>query len=147
MPSNVVARRPRATQIVFVLVTTPPYALSSLEYRFPALTASAGRAALGGERELALACLMVARVASGALHRDPLPAAVRRGRANAARIWLSSLALPTTVRDACTKALEASTGDATETLRSSLARVAEIATPRLDGRAVAELRRLARGLV
>ncbi|MGH7721060.1 MAG: hypothetical protein ACREON_19710, partial [Gemmatimonadaceae bacterium] len=65
--------------------TAPPYSLPPHRFGFPALAARAGRAALGGERESALACLMAARVVAGALPPDAIPYAARAHRAGAAR--------------------------------------------------------------
>jgi hypothetical protein len=140
-----VARGDHPDQIVSVIPTPPPYALAPAVYRFPALTAFAGRAPLGGERELGLACLMVARLAAGALQAEALPVAARRARSSAARTWLASLALPPATRDACTKVADACASDASDALRVALTRVIELATGRLDAAALSELRRVARG--
>jgi hypothetical protein len=45
---------------------TPPYALEPLSFRFAALAALAGRAPIGGQREVALATYVVARLAHDA---------------------------------------------------------------------------------
>src|SRR5688500_148699 len=63
----------------------PPYALTTPSFEFPALASLAGRAPMGGEREVALACLVVARLAAGA---SALTSEVRGARAAAAKVWL-----------------------------------------------------------
>ena len=49
-----------------------PYSLESLAFPFPALAALAGRLPLGGGREVALAAMLVARLAHG-LHGPRSP--------------------------------------------------------------------------
>ena len=69
-------------------------------FRFRALAACAGRASLGGDREIALACLVAGRIASALLPPYTIAAADTRARSTAAKHWLSSLSLPTPVRSA-----------------------------------------------
>jgi len=54
-------------QIFAVLFAAPPYALAPTSFRFPALAALAGRAPLGGQREVVLAAYVVARLAHDTL--------------------------------------------------------------------------------
>jgi len=77
----------------------PPYAIAAPAFRFRALAALAGRAPLGGPREVALACLIGARLAV-VIVRGDLAAddATRLTRAADARAWLASSALPTPAR-------------------------------------------------
>jgi hypothetical protein len=49
------------------MIQAPPYALETPVFRFKALVSHAGRAALGGDREIALACFAVARLGLGLL--------------------------------------------------------------------------------
>src|SRR5690349_12491010 len=51
----------------FFAPTAPPYALSSPAFRFRALAVLAGRAPLGGQREVALATYLAARLADDCL--------------------------------------------------------------------------------
>src|SRR5262252_2843900 len=86
---------------------SPPYALSSPRFRFRALAALVGRSPLGGEREVALATLLAARLVVGAL--PPLPQQVRIVRANGARAWFAALAVPTSFRQSLTRLIDATT--------------------------------------
>ena len=127
--------------------TLPPYAVPPVHFPFRALAARAGRAPLGGEREVALGALMVARLARDAIGENELPIALRKERAAAARTWLASLALPARARSPLTRLLEASAGDAT-TLTAAIDDAATALTPWLDDHCIAELRAItARPLV
>lgn len=122
-------------------MSTPPYALAPVHFSFPALAAFAGRAPLGGKREVALAALQVARLVRDAQSPDFDPAA-RATRATASRSWLATTALTPPVRAALSSVAEASGagGDgAANELRSALPLLA----PYLDDQALAELARLA----
>src|SRR3954453_19876564 len=61
---SLLAVRCRATQIRAVPVTLPPYALPTPVFRFRHLASLAGRAPIGGAREVALACFVAARLVS-----------------------------------------------------------------------------------
>ena len=78
--------------------TSLPYSLAVPSFPFRHLAALAGRAAIGGTREVALACFMVARVASLAGMDPQDDPAARTLRATAARAWVGTLALPPAVR-------------------------------------------------
>ena len=119
-----------------------PYGLEPLAFPFPALAALAGRLPLGGGREVALAALMVARLAQ---NLQGSSAVDRVARANAAKIWLASLALPAPTRTPLTRGIDATTGaawQASGALRSLVAAV----TSHLDGVSILELERLAKSL-
>ncbi len=127
-----------------------PYALASPQFPFPALVALAARLPLGGGREVALAALQMARLAHDAAPlvaraTPPLGAAEREVRASAARVWLASLALPTPVRNACTRCADATAGPA-EGLAPALRAVLHAAGAQLDATAVRELEQLVRAL-
>lgn len=128
------------------MLTEPlPYALETLRFPFPALAALAGRLPLGGGREVALASLLVARLAQGVAAGESLPAAERASRAAGAKVWLASLALPATTRVPFARCVESTTGTPSQvagTLRSLVA----AAGAHLDGPSVQELERLARQL-
>ena len=121
----------------------PPYALSSPAFRFRALASLAGRAALGGPREVALATYLVARLADDCLPEKELPAAARAERSNAARGWLASVALPAPVRTALTKLADATAGDLS-VVAPTLTSVIAATESYLDTAARSELDRLAR---
>jgi len=120
----------------------PPYALAPNFFRFPALAALAGRAALGGQREVALAIYLAARLAHDTLPERGLSGALRTDRATSAKTWLANLALPTPVRPAIAKLVEASAGTpaaAADGVRNVIAVTATF----LDPHARLELDRLA----
>jgi hypothetical protein len=124
----------------------PPYALSSPEFPFRALAALAGRAPLGGEREVSLAALQAARLASGAAPPDPLPQPVRARRAAAARAWFASLTLQTALRTPINRVVDATINDDPKALAAALAALIETAAPYLDAPAQQELRALSRAV-
>jgi hypothetical protein len=123
----------------------PPYVLATPIFRFRALAALAGRAALGGPREVALATYLVARLAHDCSPALALPANIRASRSIGARSWLSSLALPTTVRASLARLAEATDGDAVAVVPALRAVISATATY-LDSGARLELERLARAL-
>ena len=99
------------THVLEMLITQPPYALSATAFRFPALASLAGRAPIGGRREVALAAYLSARLIHDALPERGVPAAQRAERAAHAKTWLSTLSLPTPARPALVGVIEASTGE------------------------------------
>jgi len=127
-------------------VPSPPYALAAPHFRFRALAALAGRSPLGGEREIALATLMAARLVVGALPPQPLPQGVRITRANGARVWLAALALPAPLRQSLARLVDATTSVDREGLEASLRSVIEVGTPQIDALAIAELRDVLRAV-
>lgn len=124
----------------------PPYALSTPRFRFRALAALVGRSPLGGEREVALATLLAARLAVGALPPAPLPHGVRVTRANGARAWFAALALPNTLRQSLTRLLDATTSVDRDGLSAAFSTLIDVTSPQLDAAAVAELREVVRTL-
>jgi len=125
-------------------VTLPPYALSAPVFKFRSLATLAGRAPIGGAREVALACFVAARLASDCC--DPtldLDEGLRAARGAGAKGWVGTIAIPSPVRTPVTKLAEASaSGDpaALATLVLALARAAESF---LDAGSRAELEALA----
>lgn len=120
----------------------PPYALPQPGFPLRALAALAARAALGGPRETLLAAMQVARLAEGAAGPHPLPEPQRRARANAARAWLSALALPAAPRQTMARVIEASAGTSRDALAAAWDAVVQLVTPAADLAARAELRRV-----
>ena len=110
-------------------VTLPPYALSAPVFKFRHLATLAGRAPIGGAREVALACFVAARLASDCC--DPaldLDEAARAARCAGAKSWLGTIAIPSPVRTPVARLAEATaTADpaAMAPLVSALARAAE----------------------
>ena len=112
-----------------VPVTLPPYALSAPVFRFRHLAALAGRAPIGGAREVALACFVAARLVADCC--DPtldIDEVARAARCAGAKGWLGTIAIPSPVRTPVAKLAEASAmGNPTvmAPLVSSLANAAE----------------------
>lgn len=123
----------------------PPYVLSPTAFRFPALAALAGRAPLGGHREVVLAAYLAARLADDSLPERGLARTVRAERAGHARAWLSTLALPASVRPALGVLVEASGGEWTS-LSSAIRTVMTVTSSFLDPSARLELDKLAASL-
>ena len=124
-----------------MIVSQPPYALSLTAFRFPALAALAGRAPLGGQREVALATYLAARLAHEALPEGSLTQPLRAERAASAKSWLSTMALPAPVRPALVRLVDASAGErrmVAEALRGVLSATAGM----LDARVRSELDQL-----
>lgn len=121
----------------------PPYALSSPTFRFRALASLAGRAPLGGAREVALATYLVARLTDDCLPEKMLPLTARVERSTAAKGWLASIALSAPVRSALTRLAEATAGDLSD-VAPVLANAIAATTAFLDVAARTELDRLAR---
>jgi hypothetical protein len=105
----------------------PPYALATPRFRFRALAALVGRSPLGGEREVALATLLAARLVVGTMPPTPLPQSVRITRANGARAWFAALALPAALRQTLTRLLDATTSVDGEGLEAALRTVIDVA--------------------
>ena len=125
------------------MIASPPYSLATPSFAFPALAALAGRAPIGGDRELVLACLMACRLAACAVGANPLPVVVRAERSGNAKTWLASLALPAAARTPFTKLADAAAGEDHSALRATLQRVISACTPVLDGASRQEVERFA----
>src|SRR5688500_8498495 len=128
---------------ILPVLAAPPYSLTSPTFRFPALASLAGRAPLGGDRELVLACLMACRLAAGAVGPGTLPVVVRAERSVNAKSWLLSLALPAAARTPFVKLADAAAGEDSAALRATLQRVIAACTPVLDGASRQEVERFA----
>lgn len=129
----------RIPHYIFAVPALPPYAVPPVHFPFRALAARAGRAPLGGDREVALGTLLVARLARDAVGENELPMALRKERAAAARTWFASLALPARARSPLVRLLEASVSDAAA-LAAAIDDAAKALTPWLDDHCIAELR-------
>jgi hypothetical protein len=122
----------------------PPFALDTPTFSFPALALLAGRAPLGGAREVAIVSFAAARLAEE-VKTGGLSIEERRARAVGARRWLASLSLTDPVKRAFVELSEATEGEGGATA-TRLRRVIEVTGPLLDGPARAELERLAKDL-
>ncbi len=131
-----------ARQIARVLAPQPPYAVPAPAFSFPALAALAGRAPLGGARETVLALFVVARLVRDAAGPDPIPPSIRATRAAATRAWLTALALPTSVRPAMHRLVDATASDDARALRTALTAVTGVTAPYLDQAASLEIQHL-----
>lgn len=114
-------------------------------FRFAGLASLAGRSALGGQREAALATYLAARLAEDTLPERGVSQPVRLERAAHARTWLSTLALPATLRGALTKVIDASCGEPAAAAQAA-ADFMRSAVTFLDVRAKAELDQLVAAL-
>ncbi len=117
----------------------PPFAVPPLRFPFRALAARVGRAPLGGEREVALVALMIARLSADAFGEHALSAAQRAERATAAKSWLASLAVPSRARPVLVRALDATARDG-ETIAAALGDLVKVVGQWLDEPCIAELR-------
>jgi hypothetical protein len=122
----------------------PPFALDTPSFSFPALATLAGRAPLGGAREVAIVAFAAAKLAEE-VKAGGLSVEERRARAAGARRWLSSLSLTEAVKRAFIELAEATEGDGHGTA-ARLRRVIEVTGAPLDAPARAELERLAKEL-
>jgi hypothetical protein len=111
-------------------------------FPFPGLATQAGRAPIGGTREVALACLMAARLAMNArCAAAELSRRAHMHRTNSARSWFASLTIPAAVRAACMRLTDATVcADPTE-IGTALAGVLGAARRHLDSAGVEELDR------
>jgi hypothetical protein len=119
-----------------------PYSLEPATFPFPALATMAGRAPLGGPRELALACFLVARIAGGE-HSQGLGGEQRRQRAQGAKHWLSSAAISAPLRTALSRLADASAEGDRSGLGPALDSVMTVTANQLESAARLELGRLA----
>ncbi len=95
---------------------------------------------------MALAVLTVARLAHVLLPPEVLPVEERQARAQGARVWLASLALPAALRVPLARSIDASAAGAAP-MATALRGLASAASGYLDGSAALEVDRLVRRLV
>ena len=120
----------------------PPYAVEPTTFRFAALAFLAGRSALGGQREVALATYLAARLAHDTHPERGVSHEARAERAAHARNWLSTLVLPPNVRAALARLVDASAGEPMDAA-TAVGEVVHTTESFLDARARAELEQLA----
>lgn len=128
------------------MIASPPYGLATVRFPCRALAARAGRAPLGGEREVALASWLAARLVLAFLPPFPVDQTLRTTRAAAARVWLAGLTLPAATRAALSRLVDASGGDSPPAAAAAIRRVIGAASAQLDAASVAELGRIADAL-
>ena len=123
----------------------PPYAVEPTTFRFAGLASLAGRSALGGQREVALATYLAARLADDTLPERGVSQSARAERATHARHWLSTIALPPNVRSGLMRLVDASGGEPAAAAEAA-GELVRLAGSYLDSRARAELDQLASAL-
>ena len=121
----------------------PPFALSQAGFRFKALASHAGRASLGGDREVAFACFVTARLASALLPPFVLSHADSAARTASTKLWLASVAVPPAARAALNSAVDAIADGNRKSVSTALGALAEVAAPQLDPASVGEIKDLA----
>ena len=100
----------------------------------------AGRAPIGGAREVALACFVAARLASDrALPGDAISPEVRSARCAGAKAWLGTLALPAPVRGSVARCVERAAEGSPHDVAREIGALVEAAQPFLDQHSRAEL--------
>ncbi len=119
----------------------PPYAVPTTSFRFAALATLAGKAPLGGRREVALAVYLAARLADDTLPEHGVSAEARSERASHAKSWLSSMALAAPIRSALARLIDA-TAAGRAAAAAALPAVVAATANQLDAGARAELDRL-----
>jgi hypothetical protein len=127
------------------LPPAPPYSLEPVQFATPALADCAGSAALGGDREMALAALTTARLMLATIPPVLLPEAERLTRAERARSWLSALTMPQPARMAVLRAIDASVAGGMDAA-ASLRELMQVLTGHLSPAALSELGTLAERL-
>lgn len=125
-----------------VIGQQPRFALATPHFRFRALASFAGRASLGGDREVAMACLVAGRLASGMLAPFNIPHADVKSRSAAARQWLSSLSLPAAIRTPLAQVADAVASGNPVTAAAALERMLAAVSRNIDEASAAELRSL-----
>ena len=119
------------------------YALPRPSFPFRHLAAYAGRAPIGGSREVALACFVAARLAAevGAGERPDDEARVARSAA--AKSWLATLTLPAPVRGPLTRCLDAAARDGAAAMAREVGALEAACAAYLDAPSRADLKGLA----
>ena len=124
----------------------PPFALASSSFRFRALVSHAGRAALGGDREVALACFGAARLAAAMLPPYLLSPTDVSARSAAMKQWVASISLPNPARHAVTTVIDAVSAGNKAAAANAIEHLIKVAGTQLDAPAIAELHELAKEL-
>jgi hypothetical protein len=121
-----------------------PYSLEPTVFPFPALATMAGRAPLGGPREMALACFLVGRIVMDATSvAGALSPEQKSARALGAKHWLGSVAMATPVRSALARLAESTALGDRSAMKAALDSVMTVTANHLDSAARLELGRLA----
>ena len=97
---------------------------------------------MGGEREVALACLVAGRLAAAMLDPFDLTPADAKARSIGAKHWLASLSLPPAFRTAIAEVPDAVASGSRGKAASALSGACQRAEMSLDDAALSELRSL-----
>ncbi len=124
----------------------PPYAVSVPEFPLPGLAGLTGRAPLGGPRETLVACFVAGRLVRDAVGAGSIDPQIRAARAAGARSWLTSLAMPASVRNAIVRLVESTASDDLSQVRAALSAVIGLTATYLDSPARSDLEHLAQTL-
>ena len=107
----------------------------------------AGRAPLGGPREIALACFLVGRMVSDAtLAQSVLTAEQRKARTQGTKHWLGSATIPSPVRVALARLAESTSSGDRDAIKAALDSVMTVTANHLDSAARLELGRIAQAI-
>jgi hypothetical protein len=140
-------QRLRISRVSMTSAPRAPYALEPTGFPFPALAQMAGRAPLGGPREVALACLVVGRlVIEATTGNGVLTEEQKAARLQGARHWLGAAAISLPVRTALGKLAEATQPGDPSAIRTALETVMTVTANHLDPAARLELGRLAQAI-
>jgi hypothetical protein len=121
----------------------PPFAIATPTFRFRALASNAGRASLGGDREIGLACFAIARLGAGMLPPVTLAPPDAAARAASVRHWLSSISLSAPARSAAIAVIDAMAGGERRASAKALRELASLVAAHLDAASAGEMRDLA----
>ncbi|MEP6733614.1 MAG: hypothetical protein ABJE10_23410 [bacterium] len=119
--------------------TLPPYALAAPSFHFRHLAILAGRAPIGGAREVALACFVAARLANECTHEVGEDRDARVARCAGAKAWLGTLALPAAIRTPVIRCCELSVEGGAAQVGKEIVALSAAATSYLDAASRAEL--------
>ena len=125
-----------------VIGQQPRFALATPHFRFRALASFAGRASLGGDREVAMACLVAGRLASSMLPPFDISHADAKSRSAAARQWLSALSLPAAIRTPLAQVADAVATGNPATAAAAIERMLVAVSRNIDESSAAEIRAL-----
>lgn len=120
-------------------ISLPPFALTAPAFRFRHLAGLAGRAPIGGAREVALACFVAARLAAECGLSTDDPQRDREARYAGAKAWLATMALPAPVRGSVARCAALSVAGAAGDMAQEITALMQAAASHLDAGSRAEL--------
>jgi len=126
-----------------VIGQQPRFALATPRFRFRALAAFAGRASIGGDREIAMACLVAGRLAAAMIPPLSISPSDTKTRSSAAKQWMASLSLPAAIRNAVNQVADAVVMANPVATSAAIERLIGAVAGRIDDPSVGELHSLA----